>query len=313
MERVLFLLAAAAVVAFAAVAPVPSGAFGWIVVAAAVAAIGLPHGALDTRVARTAFGLGGTRGVAGFVAAYLAAAGVVALLWIAAPVAALCAFLAYAALHFGQDWTKRPATAFLFGAALLAMPALRFEAEVAAIFHAMTGDGAAVAALMHAAAPVLGIAALALAVRQGGAAGGAAVELGAWGAVALAAPPHIAFAVYFAALHSPRHFRETAQDLGLSTREALGAALPWTLPVALVGAGAAAWLAGGGTGAADALARVIFVGLACLTVPHMVLEMIVERPAWREAVRAAIGRSGRTRAARADSEASAGVARAPRR
>jgi Brp/Blh family beta-carotene 15,15'-monooxygenase len=118
---------------------------------------------------------------------------------------------------------------------------------------------------------------------------GAAVELGAYALVALTVPPHIAFAVYFCALHSPRHFRETTEDLDLSTREAVGAALPYALPVGVAGAVAAAWLAGGGAGASDALAPVIFVGLACLTVPHMMLEMIVERPTLRARIARTIG------------------------
>lgn len=273
MERVLFLGSVAAVVSVAALAEVPSGAWSWVAVAAAVAALGLPHGALDARVARDAFGLDG-RGVAGFAAMYLAAAGATALVWVAAPVLALAAFLAYAAFHFGQDWTARPGIALLFGTALLTMPAVRFEAEVAAIFEAMTGGGASVASVMHWIAPAAGLSALLVALRQGG----AAVELGAWGALALAVPPHVAFAVYFCTLHSPRHFREASQRLGLSTREALGDAIPWALPVAALGAGAAVWLDSGGAGAVDALAFIIFTGLACLTVPHMALEEIVARP-----------------------------------
>jgi len=296
LERVLFLGAVAAAVVVASVASVPSGAASWVVVAAAIAALGLPHGALDTKVARVAFGLDEKRGVAGFVAVYLAAAAVVAAMWMAAPVLALCAFLAYAALHFGQDWTERPVTAVLFGAAVLTLPAIRFEAEVAEIFRAMTGGGEIVASVMHRVAPAVAVPALLVAARHGG----AALEIGAYAALALVVPPHIAFAIYFCALHSPRHFREAAEGLGLTTREAVGAALPWAAPVALVGAAAAFWLAASGAGAVAALSPVIFTGLACLTVPHMALEMIVERPRWRDAVRRASAVVPRLQAIKAD-------------
>jgi Brp/Blh family beta-carotene 15,15'-monooxygenase len=286
LERVLFLSLAPVVALIGFVAGIPNVSWSWVAVAAAVVALGVPHGALDTAVARTHFGLSGVRGVARFVAIYVGLAFLVAGVWFAAPVWALSAFLAYAALHFGQDWTHRPAEAFVLGAALIALPAIRFEAEVAAIFAAMTGDGAAVASVLSAAAPFVGVAAFLVALRHGA----AALEIVAYSAVALAAPPHVAFAVYFCALHSPRHFRETAESLGLSTRQAVGASLAWTVPVVIAGIAATLLFVRAGEAVPDVLARVIFVGLACLTVPHMLLEMTVERPAWLARVRRLVGR-----------------------
>ena len=76
--------------------------------------LGIPHGALDHRVglelvdnhAPTPAFVAGPR----FYAAYLAAAGLVLLVWFAWPMAALSGFLVIAAIHFGQGdlyWSRR--------------------------------------------------------------------------------------------------------------------------------------------------------------------------------------------------------------
>lgn len=167
--RVLFLaLTLCAAVASGLIARLPEEAV-WGTLAFAVA-VGMVHGALDTRLASAAFGLANRRRLAVFFLAYVALAGAMAAVFVLAPVAALVVFLAYAAVHFGQDWGERLVVAAIPGAAVIALPALRFEGEVAAIFVSMTGAGGWLAHALHLAAPfVLAAALLVMARRRDGA------------------------------------------------------------------------------------------------------------------------------------------------
>ncbi len=98
----------------------------------------------------------------------------------------------------------------------------------------------------------------------------AACEAAALAALALVAPPLAAFTVYFCAMHSPRHILRTLSGLqSAQASNALALALWPTLAVLAT----AAWF---GLLATDLpvetrLMQLVFVGLAALTLPHMVL------------------------------------------
>jgi Brp/Blh family beta-carotene 15,15'-monooxygenase len=84
-------------------------------------------------------------------------------------------------------------------------------------------------------------------------------------------PPLVSFALYFCIIHTGRHMRRiwhvlasTSSSKGLY-RQAAG----FTLASWLVGGAAFLWLETGDLDAA--LLQVVFIGLAALTVPHMIL------------------------------------------
>ena len=87
-------------------------------------------------------------------------------------------------------------------------------------------------------------------------------------------PPLIYFVVYFCLLHSPRHFLLTADHLKLTPLQALRATWPIlmsTLAMAALGALVLAVL----TPAFEpATLQIVFIGLAALTVPHMLLTAV---------------------------------------
>lgn len=85
-------------------------------------------------------------------------------------------------------------------------------------------------------------------------------------------------------LHSPRHTGEVRDELGLTRQEAMRAALPYAVAAAAGGSALALAMALWGITWDTAAAPVIFIGLACLTVPHIALELVTKRPAWRNAV-----------------------------
>ena len=128
------------------------------VIAVLVAVLGLPHGALDPVAARRV-GLWLTRTqLAGFAMAYALTAAAVIAVWILAPLASLVAFLLISAAHFGGDWNSRDpfSLRLTVGMGLLSMPALADERAVAELYVTLSGEDAAVVAMVqNAIAPLL--------------------------------------------------------------------------------------------------------------------------------------------------------------
>jgi Brp/Blh family beta-carotene 15,15'-monooxygenase len=81
------------------------------------------------------------------------------------------------------------------------------------------------------------------------------------------------FIAYWCFLHSPRHLEIAARDLNLQGwRARLRAVAPTTLATYALALAAVPFLIGMPGDAI--LMQVIFIGLAALTVPHMILEFI---------------------------------------
>ena len=282
-ETRVFLALGAAALAWLTLGGPTGGARGLVVVLAlAVAVAGLPHGALDAWVARRA-GLWRTpAGCVAFHVAYLGLAAAVVAAWRWAPGSSLTAFLAISAWHFAGDWGDRlPAWArAAAGAAVLALPAWRWPDEVAWAFGALSGaDGHAIAAALSALAPWLAaglLAAVIVALRRSAT---AALELGTVAVLALLLPPLAYFAIYFCGLHSLRHLRLAAAGVAPEARPRL-VVVAGLYTGATVLAGAAAWPWVAALGAADwstDTMRLVFIGLAALTLPHMLVVMHAER------------------------------------
>lgn len=244
-----------------------------LMLAPLVAIVGLPHGALDLPIAEALWPLD-TRARQGlFTALYLGLSGGVIAVWLLLPGLALLAFLAYAMLHFSEDWAgDLPALRWSGGLATVGAPSLLHHAEVEAIFAMLAQRGAALAADAAALAGAIGLALLAVSLLTSQRSrGSAALELAVLWATATALPPLMYFAVYFCALHSIRHFTATMRAVPNGQR-ALGLAVVLSVVVTL--AALVATLQGlPGTLAepTEQGIRVIFIGLAALTVPHMIL------------------------------------------
>ena len=255
-----------------------------ISLAIAVVLTGLPHGALDPFVAWRA-GLWRTRlGFVAFHLGYMGTALAVMGLWQLAPGASLGGFLAISAWHFGGDWQPelgawmRP----LSGLALLSLPAVAAPAEVSAIFALLSGDqGRVLAGWLSELAPWLAVITAGLALRVLPRSPATAIELVVAGALALLLPPLVFFLVYFCALPSPRDLRLAARAADSRQRRRMAVvALVYTALTVVAGAVAWYWLAGdaASANAPDAqLLKILFIGLAALTWPHMALIFLSER------------------------------------
>lgn len=239
-----------------------------------IAVLGLPHGALDLPIAEHVWALNNWRRKLAFWGGYLGLAAGVLLIWTLIPGAALMAFLAYSAVHFSYDWSHAPAPLrWIGGITTLGAPALLHRDEVSLLFAKLAPPAAAdLSADIAALAGGLALCALviALLLRKGGLGQSGLEQAVLWGSAALLSPL-IYFAAYFCSLHSVRHFAAAIRSVPSARRALVIAALVSGL-TALAGT---LWVlarsAGVSANLPDESFRTIFMGLAALTVPHMML------------------------------------------
>ncbi len=280
---------------FAAFGLTPGPQAGILLLAVSVAVLGLPHGATDLLLARSLVGTPwSARWAWGTALAYMALTGLVVAFWIALPAAGLILFALLSLLHFGladveagapaKGWTAVDVVGR--GSLALVLPILFHPEEIGQVV-AWLVPGTSPRVFLE---PLPAVFALALGCTLGATlitfvrnlTGGArrrmsAYEMGALGAAAAVLPPLPFFALYFCGWHSMRHAIDMAATLPearTSSKAAAGAyariSAPLSIAALAMAAGAYAFLRPT-TSADAALLQVVFVGLAALTVPHMVL------------------------------------------
>ena len=239
-----------------------------------VVVFGLPHGALDPWVAERL----GVRGSPGetilFNLAYLTIAAGVVLLWLWAPIMSLSIFLAISAWHFSGDWEdtlSRP-WRLCAGLLLLLMP-IGFHTEaVAMLFSYLSGEsGIQLARTLSLPAWFLtGAMVILIGLTLWQRHWFVALELSLLLALAYMTPPLIYFALYFCLLHSPRHLFGLFQKASYRERPRLIRMIFVYTTATLFLAGLLWWF--WSTQPQETLiVRLVFIGLAALTVPHMLL------------------------------------------
>jgi Brp/Blh family beta-carotene 15,15'-monooxygenase len=240
--------------------------------------------------------LAGPAWLPSFFILYLAIAAAVIAIWRWQPVVSLALFLLVSALHFGLDALRERhdpiprlgqlARITVRGVLPIALPSFLASAEVTEVYRLLLpADMLLKATLVERIASIALLSTAGLTVL-------AVVSEGTSTAIALAKsavplvllylflPPLLAFAVFFCFDHSMRHVLELShrfdpQRALRGARDFIWAALPLSLVTVL--GGAAAFYYTRGAGDIDlALARTTFIGLAALTVPHMLVTEIAE-------------------------------------
>jgi beta-carotene 15,15'-dioxygenase len=247
--------------------------------------MGLPHGALDIELMIHAADDPARFSLSRSLLAYVGIILGVLLFWWVLPAGALVFMLLLSAYHFGGDWLalKQLGERVVVGAALLSAPALFHGPAVASIFSWLVSPdaGVIIAGTMKLAGVPLVLAVCAVMRRRWHDNRAQCEEIVIVVGSAIILPPLTFFVIYFCALHSLRHLVEVRQTLSaqrVSLMIARGA--PYA-GVALVGC-----LAGGvffprlDPGAA--VLSSVFVGLAALTVPHMLLSELPQSAARRK-------------------------------
>ena len=253
--------------------PMPSPTVQIVLLGLLAGVLGLPHGALDPLIARRA-GLWRTPlGFAGFNAVYILVVVGVVLLWLVAPVLSLVGFLLVSALHFGSDWNadRSVGLRFLAGFGLLTVPALSHPDQVSAIYVVLAGDGGEVVASVQEWLGPIAVAALLLAalvaLRNRA---HESVEIVLATVLALATEPLVFFVLYFCALHSLRHLKAGFhEERGNGRLPALLVVVYTVVPLLAVGVILVAFGPGGVL--SEQILQLVFIGLAGLTVPHMMV------------------------------------------
>lgn len=243
------------------------------IVAIAILLLGVPHGALDPVFAQRLYCCRTPVQWLAFVVAYLFLGALVVLTWWLAPTIFLAAFLAISAFHFSGDLTAELSIGarLCFGSAIIALPTVRHAARVDALFSSLAGMDAAttITPLLQALGlPILlGNCLLIFFLRKNRI---AACEVASVVLLSVLMEPLSAFILYFCALHGPRHVIRSATLCGVTPlRLLLRVALLPTL--ACLAAAVAALVMFADIPASERVLRILFVGLAALTVPHMVL------------------------------------------
>lgn len=235
---------------------------------------GLPHGALDVATMRRA----APTAQLPVVGAYLGAAASMFAVWWASPLVGLALFYTVSIVHFAGDWEQdyQPFFGHALALAVLSAPTFLHGDVLAGLFVALTQDprAAVLVDLLTLAAP------MATAVALVGLATMRSAERSAEGICALLAmlilPPVIGFAVFFCLFHSPRHFREGWAALGSDVQPGT------TMRVAgmtLAGFGIAAMIyaVNERLSIPAGLLAASMMTLSVLSVPHMLLQTILER------------------------------------
>lgn len=248
----------------------------------AVVMIGLPHGAFDGAVA-LALGYGkSVKSMLSFILGYISIAVLVVVFWIVFADIALILFLTISVLHFGigdsqsGGWLTRTTQIISHGGLVVLGISILHHSEVEIIFTYLVGnDTVFLWQFLNIASFGLLIVLIAYLVQafMQPEIRFRFAELVGLGLAYYLLPPLVGFALYFCGVHSVRHLRYTwiklrARKYGARTLVML--ALSFTL---------ASWAAGilifwqmptaemlDGT-----ILQIIFIGLAALTVPHMLL------------------------------------------
>ncbi len=265
-----------------------------------VATLGVMHGALDPWVAdRLLLVRSGARHRVWFIHCYLAVMAMVVTMWVFTPLMTLTTFLLISIWHFGQQDAAAigsrddPLAILVTGSIPVLTPVVAHPDQVAVIFDWLVGlDPVETAPLLSwLLNPVIALWLVGFAMLVS-----RKVLFGEPGlgrcltmiAIVLSAmillPPLIAFAAYFCLLHSFGHLLELhATHEGPWRRWDLQdwARRLWPATIAAAFSGLIAWwlitaLDPQALASREALARVIFCGLAALTVPHVILHALFE-------------------------------------
>ena len=237
--------------------------------------LGVPHGALDAAFAQRFYNVKGVMGWIAFSILYILLSSVVVGIWMVAPLLYLIFFLTISLAHFAGDPIEGTKTLsrFLYGGAILVLPTLFHANEVSRLFGFLVGTSAAriaLSGLSFLAIPwLVGLVVAVLYEILKNKQKLTGFEYIAVGLLALTTPPLVAFTVFFCAMHSVRHVLRTVIWMGKKPHQVLYKCLLPMVTLCIIAF--TAWELLSGKNFDNKIIQITFVGLAALTVPHMII------------------------------------------
>ena len=231
---------------------------------------GVPHGALDVLFARQTYGLTNYTSWLKFLVAYVAAAIAIVLTWVIIPNVFFIIFLMLSLIHFSDDLNIRGInlTKMTYAASIIVMPSLFYSAELIN-FYSMIIDFHVAKSLVHLCQFLIYPIALMLIIQFLSKKIELRTKIEIFSVVLIMSviTPVVAFALYFCFMHSARHVIRSVFFLNEFTKRTfLIALIVPTISVIIIGTiiGMITFTQSIETD----LIRIIFIGLAALTVPH---------------------------------------------
>lgn len=232
--------------------------------------LGVPHGSLDVLFARKTYDLKYLTSWLKFIFNYLISSLVIILIWFVSPNFFLISFLILSAIHFSDDLNLADfkILKLSYGFAIITFPSLFFSTELIK-FYAILVDIETANNLVRVsqiisllAAPILTFQILInkIEIRV-------KLEVLCVFVLFLLINPLLAFGIYFCFMHSARHLIRGHYFLSTLTRHEFFNALIFPT-LAVIVMGIFVWWSIGKETIEFDLIRIIFIGLAALTVPH---------------------------------------------
>jgi len=242
--------------------------------------IGLPHGAMDGALAAHFGWMESKKKAATFLIGYVAMAALVVGFWFVAPAISFIIFLGISMYHFGKgdvntDGEEPSVTESLARGGVVIGGISQFHrVDADEIFQVLIGSNTELVWLfLNSVVPMtLIFAILSMVNKNTGERGSLLAEIAGLALIFSILPPLVGFAIYFCLIHSIRHFAsmramlsDTITKLQITKTTILFSAISWAAGLIILAQQSS------NIGFEPALLQVIFIGLAALTVPHMIL------------------------------------------
>jgi beta-carotene 15,15'-dioxygenase len=245
-----------------------------IILAVFIVMLGVPHGSLDTLFAKELFSLGQLKKWSKFVLIYSMITALVVAFWWLLPTLFLILFLTLSIIHFSDDLIAGTPklSRILYGGIIIFLPTLLHANELTRLYGYLIEIEHAkwlVTICHYLAFPwLIGLVVVMYQLCRLNIVSG--IETAAVAMLAIFTPPLLAFTAYFCAMHSARHLIRSIHFLENTPKKAIFASL--IIPTLIVfGVGYMVWKNMTVTFIDAGLVKTVFVMLAALTVPHMML------------------------------------------
>ena len=244
-----------------------------LILAALIFFFGVPHGALDPVFAQKILFLNSWQDWTKFVIAYLALSIAVVFIWWQLPLIFMGSFLLLSVMHFSRDLNDQvpKITRVLYGGSIIFLPTIFHFKEMQNLFSLIldADTGLQITSFLYLLAwPWLAGSLISIYFQfiRGWIFG---LEILAVALLTTLASPLVSFTLYFCGMHSLRHILRTRAYSGLTLMKLGLVSLAPMLGVIFIAL--LAWFYLPELPNYERILRLVFVGLAALTVPHMLL------------------------------------------